>query len=511
MFAGQPNFVELGYGPSSLSSIQEGTPIYAPGDSIWFLSTSDKVAFAKLISPDGVQKYSNSVSSSTVYRLYSFSSMDKGGIWTLEIGFENTSVLSLQIPFVNLKTTPFSVALSNYSLNAQYLNLNFTFAPNDAFNVETCVGSADVNSTLVLPIPARFGGGQMMLLGGINAAELSIEGIVTRPFTFWYNLQYSYSYMGNLSSEFISRETTVFKSHTVVISTAQPISLQISNYTSPRPGRYTMNAYFESSSGIAVEQTSALLLTAENWAWIGGCGITSVNSLSFISKQSLQGNVSGWPTTLYSMYEINGIDTYTSTPINLKEARIDFFGSLASSNVYYLHYSVAPNNNIDQYSVYDGSLYLIGRNFPLTARITPALGISSLATQTITISRPYTIAREVIAVGEINVTITNNTKPLDGASVTADNEQGGSVTSQSNSKGISLLTVPPGTYNVTVSKEGLTQVQGISVPSGVKATLDFAFTSNTPSDSLEYVLISFVIIGLIANVILWLRPKRLST
>lgn len=505
----QPDFIQLGYGPSGLESLQNGIPIYAPGDSMWIRSTSSQVSLVQLFSPNGVVESRETITASAVYDLYSFSSLDIEGNWSLGITFDNFSKISVQIPFVNPSTHPIHLALSNYTLGAGNLNLNFVATSNSAFNIQTCLGSADVNSSIVIPIPPKLGAGEILVIGGTHSTELSFEGVVTSPFTFWFEMEYSYSYKGALNGEYISRDISVFKSNTVVVSNPNPIFLQISNYTSPRLGRYTMNAYLQNNNGVVVEQTTALLLNGLNWAWIGGCDSTQVSSLSFSSRQSLQGDVYSWPTSLYYMYEEEGVDSYIRVPMSLNVARVDFVGSLTDSKLYYLGYSVAQNENIDQSNIYNDSLFLIGRSFPFRIQVTPSLGKSDLPTQSVTIAGPYTIEREVIGVGEINASITNDTLPISGASIVASNGKGGYVNSSSNAEGIALLILPTGTFNVTVTSQGQSLTHTASVSTDGKIILPFDFTSTgTPQGNLEYVLISLVIIGLLIDVVIWFRPRR---
>ncbi|MDG6998980.1 MAG: carboxypeptidase regulatory-like domain-containing protein [Nitrososphaerota archaeon] len=99
--------------------------------------------------------------------------------------------------------------------------------------------------------------------------------------------------------------------------------------------------------------------------------------------------------------------------------------------------------------------------------------------------------------------------PISSALVVADNGLGGSLSSTPNSQGLALLALPTGTYNVTVTSGGQSLTQTVTVTTNGKTSLHFNFTS-VPSapENLEYVLISLVVIGLLADVVLWLRPRR---
>jgi hypothetical protein len=73
------DYVELGYSPSTMPSLSQGTPVYSPGDSLWILSNSQYVASAQLISPRGSSVANLPLRAESVSLIYSFSQNDQEG------------------------------------------------------------------------------------------------------------------------------------------------------------------------------------------------------------------------------------------------------------------------------------------------------------------------------------------------------------------------------------------------------------------------------------------------
>ena len=222
--------VELGYSPSSLASIEDGVPIYAPGDSMWLLTGSSSVVTAQLLTPTGSVAAAQMISPETVSRMFTFSAKYPEGDWTLELTPQNSPIaFVMRIPFVNPSLHQTGVRMSNFSLQGGELNLGFDFSANSVYNVEACLASSDVNSTIVIPIPSNIGRGQMLLNGNIHNATVSIKGITSETFSFWYELDYSYSYSGNVTGEIISQDVTTISSNNTLFTTIAPENVTLTN------------------------------------------------------------------------------------------------------------------------------------------------------------------------------------------------------------------------------------------------------------------------------------------
>jgi hypothetical protein len=521
---GTPAYLELGYSAGTLSSISDGTPIYAPGDSLWIFSTSTIVSVAQLFSPSGNYVAGSMISSSAAYSLYKFLPNDLEGNWSLKLTLKDSSVLSVTIPFVNPNSDNINARLLNYSAQNGELNMEFQVSVGrQPFGLEACFGSLNVNSTFQLPLPTSLGTGQLILNNSLSKSAMDVRGSVTNSFTFWFDMDYSYSYAGNLAGELISREVSVVSSDTATLESSATIStVPLYNNTTPRPGPYQLNAFFDSNSGLSVEQTSAILLRNGTWISTGYCGSFPVTSLTFQSKQSVSQSPNSWPRELYLSYDTGGVNSYSFLPLSLNESRIDFVGSLPVSlgstlpasfnpktSISYLNYSIGANRNIVSYSVYNGSAYIFAKTYPITLQITPSFGAQNLPLLSVEIPEPFSVQDASIPLGTLQVEVSNNTSPLVGAKILVTNEYGGKVSTLSDSNGYAALYLPSGAYNATVSGRGFSATKNTSVTAGSFSNVRFAFTGSGPPSYVAFLLASLFIVGLVLNLWLWIiRPRR---
>ena len=502
--------IELGYSPSSLTSIQSGTPVYAPSDTMWLFSGASTTLSIQLITPTGKVAASKAISSETASSIYKFSTSDPEGGWTIEITPENSPfALASIVQFVNPSLHQTSAQMSNFSLQSGQLNLGFTILESGTYDLEACLASTNMNSTVVLPIPASIGKGQMMLNGNLHNATVSIKGATTETFSFWYELDYSYSYSGNVSGELISRDVTAVSSNSALFTSVAPENVTLTNATTPRPGRYDLNAYFSDSSGLTIEQTRVLVLNNGTLLWIGGCSPVQVTGSSLVTTSDLTRGPKTWPTTLYLMYETQGVDSYSALPLGLNETRIHFAGSLGNTTLPYLGFSVNANANVLATDTYDGVLYVVAKDFPLTLQITPSFGSTDLPMQSITISKPFSDNQFQIPVSVLSVQVTNDSAPLVGASITVNNGFGGETTSTSGLAGRVIIDLPAGQYNVTATSMGQSISKNVVLATNSQSTLQFPFVTKPSTGYFQYLLVSLLIIGLVLNVWLWIiRPRR---
>lgn len=504
-----PSFIKLGYSPGNLFPTNVGVPVYSPGDSMWLVSTSNLVVAVQLLSPTGDLGHSQTISVSTVSLLYTFSAKDTEGNWTLKVIFENSSLISIRVPFVNPLQYPVYTSISNFSVKSGSLGVHYDVSTSDAYHMEACFGSFDVNSTLVIPIPESVGSGQVLINQNLLNATVSVNGETSQKFAFHYVMDYSYSFSGNLPGELVSKDITVISSSTTFFTSGTPESVSLTNNTFPRPGRYNLDAFFDTGNGPILEQTSALLLSNGMWVWIGGCNPTQVSSLSFTRYQSLTQGPRTWPNTLYLMYEINGVDAYSVQQFNFKVTSIHIEGSNPNATISFLHYSISPNRDILASNVYDDFLYMVLRAVPVTVNITPNFGGEIMQSQSIEIEKANSINQVVIPVGKLAVHVTNDSIPLEGASVIAENGFGGKVSATSGSDGNFAFYLPQGTYNVTASSAGLSLSKNVTVSTYSESSVQFDFVSGSTFGYATYLLISVLIVGFVLNVWLWLlRPKR---
>ena len=221
-----------------------------------------------------------------------------------------------------------------------------------------------------------------------------------------------------------------------------------------RPGRYELNGYFSDGAGLIVEQTRALVLVNGSVLWLGGCHTIQISGQSFDTTSDLTLGPRTWPTSLYLMYEIQGVDAYTALPLDLNQTRIHFASSIGNTTLPYLGFSLGANPNILASDVYNGVLYIIGRDFPLSLQVTPNFGSDNLQTQSLVINSAYTDNQFKLPIGALSIQVTNNSVPLQGAAISVENDFGGKTSAVSGLDGRVIIYLPAGQYNVTVTNNG---------------------------------------------------------
>lgn len=517
-----PSYIELGYSVTTLAPVQNGIPVYSVGDSLWILSTSSLVISAELLSPNKVPVSSRNISVSAAYFMYKFSESDTTGDWTIRTTLVNSSTVTIKVPFVNPRAYEIGARLFNYTLNAGELSLNFALLPSRGFNFVGCVAGSDVNSTIQIPIPGNLGSGIIVASGNLDNANLSALGEISQTFSLNLEWDYSYSYAGNYSGEFFSSETTTMKSSPAVFSpTVNKSEVSLANNTTPRFGPYRLNAYFESGSGLVVEQSTVLLSNNGNWIWLGNCNPFPVSAAIFSNQETLSDSSDHWPRVLYLTYDVAGVDSYSALSLNLNLSRIDLLGeytppstgprglgySVSKTSISYLDLRVAHNPSILAYNLYNDTLYIVGSDYPIAVQIHSMFGSTTLAHLNIELSKPFSVVESSIAVGLLTVQARNESSTLVNVQVTVDNREGGRLSDVTNATGFASFFIPSGNYSVTVTSS-YTESQNVSISVNSQSRLEFNFIEPTNPNSLLYPLISIVIIGFLLDIWIVLFRRR---
>ncbi|MFI5420565.1 MAG: hypothetical protein ACHQ1H_06320, partial [Nitrososphaerales archaeon] len=325
----------------------------------------------------------------------------------------------------------------------------------------------------------------------------------------WFDLYYSYGFRGALSNETISRDLIPSRSTTAYVNASGSRLLSLSYETRLTPGRYTLRSIFDSGSSLTSEETSVLLLNNGNWFWLGGCTPVTVTQNSFTKQVSLDQDPSTWPKFVYIAYDVEGVESYSISSLQINLARIDFFGTPNNVKLSYLSYSIANNTDAQASGVYAGTIYVIAKSFPILLTVTPTFGSEALAPQSIQIPQAFSDSLAYVQVGELSVTVLNNSRPDTGSQVKVTSPQGAAIATPVDSNGVASFYLPPGFYNVTVTKGTISETGNATIVYANQTILDFSFTSSSlPSYLLELLAVPLVF-GLILNVWIWVvSPRR---
>ncbi len=506
-----PSFVFLGYGLSTLSPAQQGSPIYTANDSLWVYSSLDQEISVTLTSPNNNSSISSTIPPTTAASIYTFSGTDQPGTWTLIVTLQNSSSYTISIPLVETPENQASAALSEYSIQNGEINLGFSVNAPNSYNLEACLTSASGNGTLYVSQPTNVGTGQMAIAldAGNNTAIVSAGGSIATPFSFWFEIDYSYGYTSSLANETISRNLAVSRSNTVLFNSTTTQSVSLPILTNMRPGRYVIRGYFDSASGFETTETRALLLNDGRWFWLSSCDPFSISGSTFSKQVNLAQNPSSWPTLLYFMYQTDGIDGYSVVPLQINLARLDFLGQPGNVELSEFTYSIANNSDIEASGTFSGSVYVIAKSYPLAMTVTPMIGLESLSPLEINVLKPLTDSQFYIPIGKLTVLVLNNSKPDVGVLIAVSNSQGASLSASTLASGSTSFFLPGGFYNITISRDSLAREGNATVNAGSNTIVQFSLTSSgVPTSYLELLFIPLVV-GLGLNVWAWIiSPGR---
>jgi hypothetical protein len=504
--------IELGYGPTSLSPLDEGIPVYTTGDSLWVSSYYSQAITFSLVRPDQSQASLVTLQWIGATELYTFTSSDQPGYWNVNVDFGNGTSFLIGIVLTNPGAA--NASLSQYSLKQNNLNLGFSVQQTGAYNIEGCFASSSTpNSTAFISVPSAEGGGLMRIDSNLLNTSVSDSFKSHAPFTFWYELDYNYTFSGFLTNETITKSLTVARSPTFLFAGNSTNSGQLQGDAPLRPGRYILSAFFDSASGLAVTTTRLLLNGTFNWLWLSGCSPFAISNSNFTSQVSLVQNPSAWPKALYFMYDSQGIEGISTTPLTINLARVDASTEPKNVTLANLNYTISDNPLVQASESFGGSLYVIAKSFPVSVVINPSLGSMALAPQNVTITGPFSETRFFIPVGTLQVHVSNDTKPLSGASVLVTNTAGGELSSITSTQGNATVYLPAGAYNVSLPAGPAGNSQNALISVGKVSSLYFAF-STPPSFTTTYLitaLSAMALVGLTLNVWVWRARNRSRT
>jgi hypothetical protein len=506
-----PPFIELGFGPNSLSPAQQGAPVFTVNDSLWVYSTSPEQLSVDLVSPANVS-FKTTISQFGLFSLYTFLSTDPQGDWNLYFAFQNSTYYSVPILFMIMPQNQAPVGLSEYSIQNGEINLGFSVNSINAYNLEGCLTSSATNQTISLADPTTIGSGSISISINTenNSAVVTSTTTSSTPFSFWFDLEYSYTYTSLLANETISRDVLVARSSTILFngSSSEIVSLPILNNL--RSGRYVVRGYFDSGSGFSAEETRLLHLSGDTWFWLSSCNPFSISGAIFSKQVSLASNPSTWPSVLYFMYEYQGIEGYSVLPLQINLARIDFLGTPGSLQLSGFTYTLSNNSDLEASGAFAGSVYVIARSYPLDLTVTPMLGSQSLTPINVVVPRPFSESQYFILIGKLTVEVLNNSSPDIGAKVTVTSLDGATLTSSIPVGGNTSFNLPAGFYDIGVSKGGITETGNATVVVGSNTIVTITATSQQiPVSYLELLLVP-LILGLALNLWAWVVSPRRS-
>jgi hypothetical protein len=301
----------------------------------------------------------------------------------------------------------------------------------------------------------------------------------------------------------ISRDVAVAEITTVQMTANQTsANATLVDNAQIRDGRFTVRAFFDTPTGIAVEQTPILIPGNDTWISLQGCSSTAgVKTTTFSLSASLADPVSSWPTMVYTMYTSYGVEMVTETRLGLQPAAVRV---LASSWEVPLNDSLitfTPGSGVADSSSGGATFYMISSHYPVQ------VGVSvGGQTQAISVEQPFSSTVVQVNSSKLSVATYLNGKPASGASINVMTGSG-TIAHAVSGAGFSVFYLPQGNYTVRVSLGNSTIVEKVLSETGSSSVLSAYFTTSPDREGL-YLLLATAGIGSVASAVVWVKVYR---
>lgn len=518
--------LSMGFGPGLLTPTSQGVPVYTAGDQLWVSSDSQEPLAVALAGPSGATVSSAILLPRDPAIVHSFSGSDQTGVWSLTVGpapsaNQSQSVQPQTVRFLVVQALPDPATLGAYSLSPEgLLAMNFTLPTTVQYDIKACAAGAPRPTEASVPIPSALGSGQVLLGDGGASLSITTEGQVSAPFEFWVELDQNYSYLQGLSPpSVVSRSIEVASTSatalgadqgsttTTTTTTAAMTNASLSEDAQLRAGRLELRAFFDSSAGISVEQTEVLSLGDGSWMPLQGCSASApVTSQAFSLSAPLGGPTSGWPVTVYTMYEVYGVEMFSASDVGLKPAVLAVgaspWGAPLTDSL--LSFSSPTHGAELASSPGNGTLYLVSGRYPVDVVVSTGSGTGL----NVTIAQPFTETEVQANSSKLTVaTYLDAGGQAAGASIVVLDARGQTVaTAVSGGQSPAVFYLPPGNYTVRASLANSTQVEYDASQPGVSSTMTFRFATGSETD-VAY-LLETAAVGLVASVVAWIKVYR---
>jgi hypothetical protein len=515
-----PPAIELGYGPSSLIPLAQGTPVYSTGDQFW-LSSDYNISLRAALFPPG---FSSAISivpigPRSVTNVYTFTRSDQSGEWDLVLASGTLPIRVIPFDFEQPPTLN-SPSLSSASLlNNGTLVTNFTIGLGDGYNGQGCIIGSTVPSVVSFLFPASEGGGAVSLV--TNGTGVSADSSPYGPpsthrgtMDFWLEMYYPYSYSSTENSALlVTRDVLVARTSPILLNSSlrSNSTLEMTEYAHLRTGRYDITVYFRDGSGLTAREASVLWTGVGPWVWLGGCiGLKTLAS-TFTYSSTLTVPTSEWPTGIYAMLDVGGVEGTVFSRIQLNLAAVHLTtGDWKVPFPRGLSVSVAQDPALANSATVNGTVYLELKHVPANVNILVGSAGSRIENLSVGISAPHSEVSVAVALGKVNVEVETSGTGVPGARVTMSANsslRGAPFSAITNAQGMVSFLMIPGSYILTYQYRNFTGTASVVISGGDTSVVN-AEVPQVVNYTPLYVLLGLGALGATMNFFFWRRVVR---
>lgn len=500
-----PYNVGIGFGPSDVSPLSQGIPIFTQGDQLWVENYYNFSVVASLVQPNGTSVPPQWLPVEEPALLRSFSEGDGVGTW--ELKFTDTFGGSFSIP-IELVGHNQSLDLSLASVGfgaGGVLSLGFSVGRSEAYQIQACAVGADTPTTVSLGVPSGLGGGLVNLRRDGANTTVSFTANATQDFTFSFEMYHSYSYRVGSQGEVTSRLLEVesidplsFGPNSTTTTFSSPMRYQLPE----RDGRYILRALFRSSLGISAQETNVLVTSDGGWVSLAGCSAsTTATGQDFTLSSALSLSTADWPRGAFAMYTVGGIDNYGFMPIDPGLSAVSVVGTPWNVSLTDVDLRAAGPSVQDSAAV-NGTVYILALSYPASGSIQMSVGGRVYQAESFNVAKAYSVTTAEAEVAKLDVTATSDGEPLAGATVSVTGSANPGRSKPANSSGDAVFFLPAGAYSIAVSSGGVSRSATVNLTSGQAALVNVDLGSGTALFPL-YALAALGVVGVVGNVWVW--------
>jgi len=508
--------ISLGFGPSSLSPVSGGIPVYTTGETIWAESAYNYSVTLSLTSPPlsdgspGAVVATKPLDPEAAAPLYTFAPADTDGVWNITLASAQGSA-TIPVRFVNLVNhRPVSLGPIQYSLEGANLSISAQADLGSSYEQEVCAAGSVPRPAVTLSLPRDMGDSGSIALTPGNPVGITVLGVLNKPLSFWFELYHPYALDTTATSNLVADNVMAAQSQPFDVISQGPSSTVLAWNTPLRAGRYDLRAYFQNSTSLEVFQTRVLILNDSSWISLSStCSPRAIQSSDVSYSANLAGGQADWPRTLYVMYRTFGVEAVNSYPLKANLSSVNFVASPWGKPLQDGKASVSSSSGVIQTSQEGGSLFVLASQYPVHLNYSLDIGgVVDLAQASVTIDGSYSTQNVEVSSAELTVHVLSDQSPpitlavtgSQGANIAPSPVQGGQTAS---------LFLPTGSYTVTGLQAGESESAKVGLTDGLATSVTLNFNA---IPSLEIILVVTAAIAAVANVLIWtLRSRSLRS